>query len=77
MYPFPLFSSFSMGDMTALYFKENDIISFAVIPAGMENEIPEHQKFLNDRIACRNISKVAQWNIAANWIEPLINLAIQ
>ncbi len=56
IYPRGLYSRFEFGDMTALFLKADDRhLLFCLIPACMENEIPEHRKTLNDTVACRGM----------------------
>ncbi len=71
-YPFPLFSRFELGDMTALYFRKDDMLSLALIPAGTEEQIPLHEDLLNDQVASRDISKALSWDMHALEMEPLV-----
>ena len=43
----------AFGDMTAMFFREKGKVCFTLVPAGMEEEIPEHCKLLNDTVGCR------------------------
>ena len=43
----------AFGDMTAMFFREKRKVCFTLVPAGMEEEIPEHCKLLNDTVGCR------------------------
>lgn len=55
----------AFGDMTALFFLEQGKLCFTLVPAGMEEEIPEHRRVLNDTLACRSYARAENRDIGA------------
>ena len=52
--PYPVYSKFEFDDMTVLFLTCNERLIFSVIPAGMEEMIPEHRHDLDDTVGFRN-----------------------
>ena len=57
----PVIHSRTFGDMVALWTRERDTVDFALVPAGMEAQIPEHRDDTNDAVAVRGIR--AKWGM--------------
>lgn len=53
------------GDITLLWFKKDNIITFSMIPAGMESKIPEHRADRNQELSVQGIRKALKCNFNA------------
>ena len=66
----------AFGDMTAMFFREKGKICFTLVPAGMEEEIPEHCKLLNDTVGCRGYTLSGDRNVLAIQPESAVQFKI-
>lgn len=66
----------TFGDMTALWYKKGNLISFTLIPDGMKADIASHRSDRNDEISVQGVRKADGSNFASHKLENAIQYKI-
>ena len=77
MLPFELFSRFECGDMTLLFFKQGNALSYALIPADMESQIPTHVTDITDTVACRGMCTASHYRQTCISFENMVQFHVR
>ena len=67
-----LFSKFSAGDMTLLYFRDGNIFDFTLTPADMTCDISQRRTGIRDSVAAKNICKAWNFSFPACQLESMV-----
>lgn len=62
---FPELARQCIGDMTLIFYKQDDVVSFTMVPSEMEEKIAEHRKLLKDTQPCKHLAEAANADFPA------------